>query len=393
MSRPRKIVRTKRIYKKKSGNKKALGIILYVLLIVALVPLSFIVVREWDKRFGPNAPVQSMPSTSSIVSKPTSSDKTSSDDTSSAPEKDAVITDIKATYMPINVLQEQGSDQYKAYLEKIKADGYNSVYVQLKTEDGIIHFKTQNEMAVKYGAISEKAVDVNVLVKAIKDAGLTPIAQISALKDKKAPHVKNENSYAYDTNLNVNWFDDSADRGGKPWLNPYMDNARKYISDLTKELSSAGFNAIVLENVMFPDKNTGKMNTIKTTPSHAEILKQLLTEAQTAAGNIPVLQGANLEAYANVNAKGYDNNLNTVNYIGVAPNINMETIKSKLSEIKEGAGITTEGSTPQEAVKTLLQNILTKNGTDRFMPIVRGTDLAQIEPILKELNIKSYIVI
>lgn len=386
MSKPRKVIRTKRIYKKRRGKSKALSTIAFLVFLCALVGFGYIVSSEWSKRFGPNAPTSSFDISSGIISKPTAD--VSSEESSEPDEKDT-LDNIKAAYLPANQLAQYSADQFQSVISQIKADGYNAVYVQLKTEDGKIYYNTQNESAKKFQAIAENPVDLNVLVKAIKDAGLKPIAQMSALKDSIAPHVKNENSYAYSTFLDTNWLDNAFDKGGKPWLNPYMEKARSYICDLTKEVSSAGFEVVVLDNVMFPDKNTSQMNTIHETVSRPQILKQLLDEAQTAAGDAIVLQGVNIETFANVNAAGYQNNVSAIGFANLAPNIDMDVIRARLADVKAGTQV--EG-TDTDVVKALLQKLQTSKEA-KLMPVIKKADVTALEPILKELNIENYIII
>lgn len=387
MSKQRKIIRTKRIYKKRRTKSKTLSTILFILFLVVLVGFGFIVSKEWSKRFGPNAPKPSSTISSDYLESEPSSNTSS--ETSSKPETPDTLTGIKAAYLPANQLAQHSADQFKSVMAQFKTDGYNAVYVELKTAEGKIYYNTQNESAKKFQAIAENPVDLVVLVKAIKDAGLKPIAQMSALKDGIAPHVKNENSYAFGTSLDTNWLDNAFDKGGKPWLNPYMDKARSFVCDLTKEVSTAGFEVIVLDNVMFPEKNTGKMNPINENKPRPEILKQLLQEAQTAAGQSQVLQGVNIEVFANVNAVGYQNQVSVIGYTSLSPIINMEVVKARLVEIKKGASI--EG-TETEVVKALLQKIQTANKDIKLVPTIRKADLAVMEPILKELKIENYIV-
>ncbi|WMJ23801.1 putative glycoside hydrolase [Paludicola sp. MB14-C6] len=387
MSKQRKIIRTKRIYKRKRTKSKALSTIVFILFLFVLVGFGFIVKGEWSKRFGPNAPKPSS-NTSSDYSESKPSSLVSSG-TNSKPDTSDSLKEIKAAYLPSSQLAQHSADQFKAVMQKFKTDGYNAVYVELKTPEGKIYYNTQNESAKKFNAVAENPIDLNVLVKAMKDAGLKPLAQMSALKDGIAPHVKNENSYAFGTTLTTNWLDNSVDKGGKPWLNPYMDKARSYICDLTKELSTAGFEAIVLDNVMFPEKNTGKLNLINENKPKPEILKQLLQEAQTAAGKAKVLQGINIEVFANVNASGYSNQASAISYTNLSPIINMEVVKAKLPEIKTAAQI--EGS-ETDIVKAILQKIQSGNKDVQFMPVIKQSDLTVLEPILKELKIENYIL-
>lgn len=282
MAKQKKVIRTKRIYRKRSGHKRAFGAVLFVLLLVALVGFGYIVMKEWSKRFGSGTPPSSVVS-SDLTSLP-SSESTSSEVSS---EPSASLGAVHAKLMPAADLTRTGT-ALTEYMQSLKSAGYDAVYIELKSADGTVTFNTANEMAKQFGAVSETPADLDALISAAKGAGLTPIARISALQDPKAAHVKYGNSFGYENSAEVNWLDDSPANGGKAWLNPYMENARKYIADLCAEASQHGFAGIVLENVTFPLKNTGKMGTLNETTTRDKILAQLVEESQAAAGETPV---------------------------------------------------------------------------------------------------------
>lgn len=114
-----------------------------------------------------------------------------------------------------------------------------------------------------------------------------------------------------------------------------------------------------------------------------------MQEAQTAAGKAKVLQGINIEVFANVNASGYSNQASAISYTNLSPIINMEVVKAKLPEIKTAAQI--EGS-ETDIVKAILQKIQSGNKDVQFMPVIKQSDLTVLEPILKELKIENYIL-
>lgn len=288
MAKPRKVIRTKRIYKRRTRHK-AVGTILFIVLLVLLVGLGYIVSKEWAKRFGGGAQISSAaesskPESTASGSGSAESVPVSSEVVSSQPAEGPVL---KGTLMSMEDMKKTG-DALAAYMQNLKAEGYTAVYVTLKDESGVISYSTANEMALKYGAVSKEPVDLDGIVAAAQSAGLAPVARISALKDPLAAHVKNGNSYGYNNSPDVNWLDDSPKNGGKAWLNPYMENARKYIADLCKEASAKGFQTIVLENVTFPLKNTSQMGTLNEFTTRDQILGQLVSEAQTAAGDARV---------------------------------------------------------------------------------------------------------
>lgn len=386
MSRSRKIVRTKRIYRKKSSHKKLINTIIFILLIIVLVAFGYIVSREWAKRFGPNAPQSSLPvSSTGSVSNNSPSSEAEDLPVSSDIAIDTALSDVKAAYVSSETLLAQKWDNYQSYFASLKTQGYTAVYIELKPENGIIQYNTQNEMAKKYQAVSENAIDLTQLISAVKQAELVPIARISALKDYRAPHVENENSFAYSNQLETNWLDDSMVRGGKPWLNPYMDNARQYVVDISKEIVDAGFEALVLENVNFPDKNTAKMNVVNQTKSYAEILRQLLDEVQTAVGDTPVYVGYHNESFVKTKENPYYVSAQELGWENVVIIIEYDDLNRVMLNVYSEDALTNEQM--QEGTQKLLDAVKTQySDNNAVITFVPNSNIAQMIASVIESN-------
>lgn len=391
MPRQRKIVRTKRLYKKYTVNKRALNMVYSALVIIILIGLGYIVSLEWSKRFGPNAP-SSMPhsSTLSIVAPSEPISSVESFDSSSVIEPPVTMSGMKATTMPPELLNGQNDAAVEAFLEAAKTNGYNAVYVELKTADGKIHYKSTNEMAIKYGSIAEDAVDINWLTAKIKDAALTPIATMRTLRDPAAAHVKYDNSYCYNQNLTTNWLDNSVALGGKAWLNPYMDNTRSYIAALSKEMSDAGFKTILLSDVIFPDKNTRSMGLVNQTKPYAEILAQLVSEVASAAGDAQVFVSYSSEQFIGTINNPYLVSAKDIGYKQAGVVIDKASITRVLGSIDGTLDKSlSEALRQNAAVKALLDKAIADLGADIF-PIVEDKELlAAIEPTLALYNFKN----
>lgn len=388
MPKQKKIIRTKNLYKIKKPRKKFVGTIIFILIVLALVSLGFIVSKEWAKRFGKNAPVSSHESIKPPVNSDTpSSNNSSKNESSSKPTDTATVLDVKATALPFEIIS---AGTQKEFLKTAKSAGYNSIYIPIKNNEGTVLFNTTNEMAKKYGAISPKPFDLAKLVAEIKAEGLKPIAQISALKDTKAAHVRNENSYGYAGSTTTNWLDDAFASGGKAWLNPYMDNARKYISDLSSEVATVGVEAIILEDVMFPDKNTKSINLINKNKTQAEILSQLVDEAQKAAKTVPVYYGFNAVSVA-VNAD-YKAIFADIKNENIAPQIDLANIKARKAIIAQKLyGDAGAAKTELEIAQDLIK-LATKDVTKKVLPIVTKNDFETLKLILAELKISNYAI-
>ena len=294
MSKPRKVVRGKRIYRGRSKRPgQILRGILFALLLVVLIGIGYIVCREWVKYFGPGASQPESSAGTQTSSLPESSEE-------SEPEAAAAVRGVTVSYETAQMTGEE----LDSYLSQLRAQGYTHVFVELKNEDGEVLFQTDAEQAVAFGSTDANAFDAAVFTAAAQKAGLTPGAFITALRDPLVSHVRNENSFAYADQLGTNWLDSTPALGGKSWLNPYMENARTYIAELAGDAAQKGFELIVLTDVNFPTRNTAHMNTIETEPSRNVILGQMLDEVQQAAGDVPVLNSIDLAQQ--LQAAGYE---------------------------------------------------------------------------------------
>lgn len=346
MSKPRKIKRTKNLYgKKRRVNKKVTNTILFILLILVLIAMGFIVTQQFDSHFGKDKDGGKTSTTSeqSNQSEEIPSSSESSQSSESQSESTQAPAESQKTYSKMLMPNEYIGKDFNIILNDAKAQGYNSVTLYLKTEDGKIHYNASSETVTAYNAVSEQVIDIAAAVQAGNNAGIKVNAAISALKDSTAPHVRNENSYAFSNTLTTNWLDDSPNRGGKPWLNPYMDNTKTYISGICKELSDAGVKTIYLDNLIFPDKNTSQMNTIKTTPSRTEALQQVVKSCSDSVGensNIIVLTTAN-EVLLNT-AQAYPASLESIEKGKVAIYLSADKLQNKQSQVAAALGLAAE---------------------------------------------------
>lgn len=392
MAKPRKVIRTKTLYKKR--RLPVVKKVLLVLVILLLIPTGYIIMREWNARFGKDAQRNKVVS-SEISSTTSSSEIQSSQPQTKEPEEKQTSDVSKTANISAQTLLQSGGDLSQK-LSTLKSDGYTSVILELKSENGMLSYKSNNEMALKYGAISENAVDLSEVFKAVTDAELNPIARISTLKDSKAPHVSNENSYAYSTSLQTNWLDNSVANGGKPWLNPYMDNTKQYIGDITKEISDVGFKTIILENVMFPDKNTGKMNTIKTTPDRSAILNQFVAQVQEAAPDSNVIRSLDVVFEAKKDV-GFEFAVSKIVSKDIALDINLSQIEANKQQICEKSAIVDQNGydkniTAVEVCGELLDMAKAKSDNE-IIPIISLNDFNQLEQVFKDKDITNYIIL
>lgn len=282
MAKNRKIKRNTKIYRRHRKSSKMILFILFILAAVALGFFGTMVLKEaWDKAKEENSSNTSQ----------TSSEENSSDNSnlSSQPDESQASSDssqgneesgFQAAVMPNDILFDETARQ--SFLTETKQSGKTAVVVELKDENGILYFQSSNALAAQYSAVSPQALDAKVLCQSIVDAGLTPIARISTLKDPVVSRLAAGTTYQYQGGNENSWLDAALNQGGKTWLNPYQENARKYLTSLSLELAQAGFKTIILNDFYFPSAADQSMGIAGQTVSRSDILKQLYDEIEQA---------------------------------------------------------------------------------------------------------------
>lgn len=382
----RKIKRQKIHYKGRRNKKGIIKTVLFVILILALVFLAYSVAGPIKQLLsgelsGSSALPSSQDQSSSRV-------ENESDVISSQPQH---VTAVNAVVLPLETaLDGAGTD---AFLDTAVSNGYNAVLVELKDENGVVWFRSDEVAAMCKNAVAENALSASELAKKIKDRGMKPIAAVHTFKDKTAPDKAIGNTFMI-KNSNSTWWDNSAEKGGKPWLNPYKDNARAYNVKIVEELAKAGFESVVLRSVQFPDVKSMDKADLGGTVSVPEILSQYIAEAQAVAES----NGA--EVLVSYDSVGYWN-AKAVAYGGEAGGIRAERIAPVIRISDYGAALMIGGTTIENpssdlnaAIKAVVEQIKSKTGLteDRIVPVIaQGQDAAAIKTALEAAGIQNYI--
>lgn len=392
MAKDRKVIRTTYLYKKNNSIvKKIASFFLFAVILASLIGVGFIVSKEWAIRFGEKPDIIN---SSDIVS----SDIVSSEITPSVIDENNTKNDeMVAQQMDIKTLKSS-NENIKKFLQEAKDNGYNTISIPIKTEDGIIHYKTNNKMAQQYGSIAEDAVDISIITKMVSEMELKSLFVVSTLKDPIAPHVKNNNSYAFSNMLDVNWLDNSPELGGKAWLNPYMENARIYLKDIAVEISNSGADYIVLSNVIFPEQYTTNLNVINETTTRDGILKQLQDEiSKSVLEKTEVITQVDLFKMATKNDRGLTNNIKVIGNNKIIISLDVAVISENKKDIWEKSQVF--GDKPFddnlkdiEMIEKLLSSIQAIENIDWGLS-VNQAEFKLIEPVLDKLKITNYIII
>ena len=289
----RKVYRTNS-YEKKKRLKRALHILLGLIVIAALVFVGYSVgkpILNYLNKENENTDNVKEPWTPpAVTSEVAGTSDTNEDSTEVTAESSETVTSneiINSTGLTAYMLSEDAlSDpsQFSALLDQVKADGYTAVSVTLKAKGGKIYYSTASAMAKS----DENAVVGNMPIQQIayliKNSGLKMIAELNILEDNNRYGEYRDGSYhALDGST---WLDTAADKGGKPWLSPFDDDTKEMVKFLADEVSAAEFDYIIVSGLTFPSFRNSDLNLLGDSVKDANRYKALIELAnivQTAA--------------------------------------------------------------------------------------------------------------
>lgn len=179
--------------------------------------------------------------------------------------------------------------------------------------------------------------------------------------------------------------------GGKAWLNPYMEKARLYLSQLAADAAAKGFEQIAVSDVNFPTRNTRNMNTILTEPARTVILGQTLDEMQAAAGDVPIYNWVDMEEQTALSENAGLVDLRAIGYEKNAPEVSLDSIAQQRSVLSQKFGTEADDLTIAKEMLRQMKADATLSG--ELMPVILQKDVQTLLPVLEELEIESYLVV
>lgn len=290
----RKVYRTNS-YEKKKRLKRALRILLGLIVIAALVFVGYSVgkpILNYLNKENENTDNVEEPWTPpAVTSEVTETLDTSGDSTEVTVEPSETVTSpdnkINSSGLTAYMLSEDAlSDpsQFSALLDQVKADGYTAVSVTLKAKGGKIYYSTASIMAKSDENAVVGNMPIQQIASLIKNSGLKMIAELNILEDNNRYGEYRDGSYhALDGST---WLDTAADKGGKPWLSPFDDDTKELVRYMADEVSAAGFDYITVSGLTFPTFRNSDLNllgdTVKDTNRYKALI-ELANIVQTAA--------------------------------------------------------------------------------------------------------------
>jgi hypothetical protein len=164
---------------------------------------------------------------------------------------------LRAVYIPIAKLKS--TETIQPFLDSASSAGFNAVIFDLKSQDGVLNYQSSTPLAHQAKTIDQNALTIDELkslISKFNEKGFTAIPRVFAFRDHMAPHKLPSAKITLEKYPTYTWLDNSREKGGKPWLNPYAPDAHSYISGLVQELEQAGFTSIMLDGVQFPNQTS-----------------------------------------------------------------------------------------------------------------------------------------
>lgn len=167
---------------------------------------------------------------------------------------ESAVLNISQTYYGYNGvyldIRKMGTiEELDQFIIGIKEKGINAVNIDIKTEDGIIQFETENPMAIIVGAVNvNENLPITSVISTLHANDIYVSGTVSCFKDDYASAtypsyslLKKSDGYRWN------------DANGNHWLNAYSEEARKYIKEIIVESTKLNFDEIVLSNFFFPN--------------------------------------------------------------------------------------------------------------------------------------------
>lgn len=131
--------------------------------------------------------------------------------------------------------------------------GANRLVFNVKDRDGYLLYPSKNQ----YGSqlLSEIQIDLTLLRKKCREAGIVPVARIYSFRDNMISTVERSTAVMY-RDTDIRWLDSSAALGGKAWANPASSIMRQYLTDIADEIMTFGINEMIFAGFSTPTGNS-----------------------------------------------------------------------------------------------------------------------------------------
>ncbi|MFI3226302.1 MAG: putative glycoside hydrolase [Clostridia bacterium] len=151
-----------------------------------------------------------------------------------------VEEDVNAIYF--DVAQVNNSTYVDEVFSLIENGQVNALVLPMKNDDGSFNYMSNLE----YSTVDLHSTDLtNIITQAVNE-DVYLIADVSVYADNNFARTYINSSFK--TTSGVNWLDYYM----QGWISPYSDEGQAYIMDILAELTSIGFDEILLSDFIFP---------------------------------------------------------------------------------------------------------------------------------------------
>lgn len=391
MGKPYKIKHHKRIYRRSAGS-----IILRVLVIVAAVAVLFGLgwalyapVSSWigQRQSNHDAPTIGTSDQTSDTDTQQTEEETSAEAPSVSQEN--TVTSMTA-YLPIETIAEP---QLLASALQSAADaGYDSIMFDLKSADGTVNYAISYNELTDARVTRQNPIDLNAVAEQIRQAGLIPVASIWTFRDNLYPSANNAASTYYQDS-DFLWVDNSPEKGGKPWMNPFSQAAQDYIRKLVDDACTAGFRSIVLQGVQFPEGYALDMIDYREhagEDKHA-FLKTYLSQITeyTAGKGVELMPLFSAPSMLGTNNAMYFGDTSDLSPALTAVDLRLSVFGSGLNT--DSVSIPEPAANAYNTIKTAGAAVCTKLPAGQLVCVLDGSDSSELQGAA-ESGIKRYII-
>jgi hypothetical protein len=173
-----------------------------------------------------------------------------------------------------------------------KSDRLNALVIDVKSDRGLIAFKSGIPLAHELGADKITTIpDAPALLNRLHAAGLYAIARIVVFKDEPLASVRQDLAVKAATGGLF------RDRENLAWTDPFRREVWDYNIDIAEEAARAGFDEIQFDYLRFPDMSNVRFSQASTMQSRTTAIKGFLTEARRRLAPYNVFLAADIFGY------------------------------------------------------------------------------------------------
>ena len=284
-----------------------------------------------------------------------------------------------STEVPSAALANRSS--LAAVVTKAKNSGYNSAVIQLKDENGNFRYRSTIP-GVAGSDLVTGTMTLDEIMSVFAENGVVPVVKLAVLRDEEGCALFTDMSYKCLDDPSVSWLE----AGQRRWANPESDSLREYFAKVITEITEAGFQEIILTDVMFPDFQPYDTEWIPAKYFAADRYKMLYNVVR--AGSIIEMKASD------VIGETYGRSAEVLNDVSMLHDNSVALVISR-------EDLPTEAGYPADA-KTLAETVLAQAAKKTFglnvIPVIDGagfddSEKSKIVSVLSELGYESYIVV